>query len=115
VDVVVNMLASVVTATLAPLPTAPPWTLRTALRVGDDEAFVEGIVVGRGAAPSTIFGTLPSGAYALVSLTTRLPLGDGGLAVRATVDNAFDVTTARDANQLPLPGRLLFVGLEVRP
>jgi alanyl aminopeptidase len=34
---------------------------------------------------------------------------------RGDVDNAFDVRTARDQNLLPLPGRLAFVGLEVRP
>ena len=114
IDVTTSLLSSFVTATAAPLPTAPPYALRTALHLGDQRGFFEAVVVGRGAAPTTIFGTLPSPAYGLLNLMVRVPLNDA-LALIATVDNALDVTSARDSNLLPLPGRLVFVGLEVRP
>lgn len=109
-----TLLWSVVEATGAPLPTAPPLGLRSDVRVGTDDAFVGATVTGRGSAPSTIFGTLGSGAFVLVDLRARLPLAER-LAATFHVDNALDVRTARDQNLLPLPGRLAFVGLEVRP
>lgn len=114
VDVAGGLLTSHIDATGAPLPAAPPLSLRTALRLGDEQGHFTAVVVGRGSAPANIFGTLPSGAYALLNLGLRVPLGER-LALQLTVDNALDVTTARDANLLPLPGRLAFVGLEVRP
>ena len=114
VDIAGSLLHSHVDATNAPLPTAPPLVLRTALHLGDEQGFFEAVVVGRGAAPSTIFGTLPSPAYALLNLLVHVPLNDV-LALTATIDNALDVTTAKDSNLLPLPGRLAFVGFEVRP
>jgi len=109
-----TLLWSEVEATGAPLPTAPPLGLRSDARVGTDDAFVGATVTGRGSAPSTIFGTLGSGAFVLVDLRARLPLGER-LAATLHVDNALDVRTARDQNLLPLPGRLAFVGLEVQP
>lgn len=108
-----TLLWSVVQATGAPLPTAPPLGLRTDVQLGDEDAFVGATVTGRGSAPSTIFGTLGSGAFVLVDLRARLPLAST-LAATLHVDNALDVRTARDQNLLPLPGRLAFVGLEVR-
>jgi hypothetical protein len=114
VDVAGGVLASHVDVTAAPLPTAPPLSLRTALRLGDEQGHFTAVVVGRGSAPANIFGTLPSGAYALLNLGLRIPLGER-LALHLSVDNVLDVTTARDTNLLPLPGRLAFVGLEVRP
>jgi hypothetical protein len=108
-----TLLWSVVEATGAPLPTAPPLGLRTDVQLGDDDAFVGATVTGRGSAPSTIFGTLGSGAFVLVDLRARLPIAST-LAATLHVDNALDVRTARDQNLLPLPGRLAFVGLEVR-
>ncbi len=109
-----TLLWSEVEATGAPLPTAPPLGLRSDVVVGTTDAFVGATVLGRGSAPSTIFGTLGSGAFVLVDLRARLPLGEA-LALLLHVDNALDVRTARDQNLLPLPGRLAFVGLEVRP
>jgi len=108
-----TLLWSQVQATDAPLPTAPPVSLRTAITVGDDDAFTRATVTARGPAPSTIFGTLPSAPYALVDLMARVPLSPSvGLTVQ--VNNALDVQTATDVNLLPLPGRLVFLGLEVR-
>ncbi len=108
-----TLLWSQVQATDAPLPTAPPVSLRTAITVGDDDAFTRATITARGAAPSTIFGTLPSVPYTLVDLMARVPLSAAvGLTVQ--VNNALDVQTATDVNLLPLPGRLVFVGLEVR-
>lgn len=108
-----TLLWSQVEATDAPLPTAPPVSLRTAITVGDDDAFTRTTITARGAAPSTIFGTLPSVPYTMVDLMARFPLSAAvGLTVQ--VNNALDVQAATDVNLLPLPGRLVFVGLEVR-
>jgi outer membrane receptor protein involved in Fe transport len=114
VEQAATLLWSHVEATGAPLPTAPPLALRSTARVGADDAWVSCTVTGRGSAPSTIFGTLGSGAFVLVDLGARLPLGDR-VALTLAVDNALDVRHARDQNLLPLPGRLAAVGLEVRP
>lgn len=114
VEQAASLLWSEVVATHAPLPTAPPLSLRSRGRFGTDDAFAMVTVTGRGSAPSTIFGTLGSGAFVLVDLALRLPLAER-LALTVAVDNALDVRTARDQNLLPLPGRLAFVGLEVRP
>ncbi len=113
VDHVASLLASEVSATKAPLPGAPTWTLLSALRLGDEHAFAQASVDARGSSPSTIFGTLNSPAYALVHLRGRVPVDDA-VCVDVAVDNAFDMQDARDANLLPLPGRLFFVSLEVR-
>lgn len=113
-DVVANLLHSAVVATGSPLPGAPPFALLTSAVIGDAFTHVGITVTSRGAAPSTLFGTLPSPATTLVALTGTVAI-DEHLALTARVDNAFDVQTARDTNLIPLPGRLLFVGLEVRP
>jgi hypothetical protein len=113
VDTAASLLWSQVQATNAPLPTAPPLALRTAVTVGDDTAFTRATITARGAAPSTIFGTLPSAPYALVDVMARVPLSSS-LGLTMHVHNALDVQTATDVNLLPLPGRLLFIGLEVR-
>lgn len=109
-----TLLWSEVEATDAPLPTAPPLGMRSGVVVGTADAFVGATVLGRGSAPSTIFGTLGSGAFVLVDLRARLPLGEA-IALMLHVDNALDIRNARDQNLQPLPGRLAFVGLEVRP
>ena len=113
VETAASLLWSQVQATKAPLPTAPPLALRTAVTVGDDNAFTRATITARGAAPSTIFGTLPSAPYALVDVMARVPLSSS-LGLTMHVHNALDVQTATDVNLLPLPGRLLFIGLELR-
>jgi hypothetical protein len=113
VENVAALLWSEVEATKAPLPTAPNFTLLSRWRLGSPEAHAQLTVDARGQSPSTIFGTLQSPAYALIHLRGRVPVGDG-LGLALAVENALDVATARDANLLPLPGRLIFVSLELR-
>jgi hypothetical protein len=100
-------------ATGAPLPVAP--AIRALLRasVGTDEARLEGRLRARGASTTNLFGTLAVPAYAMVDIAGRLRLSPS-LGLSAELRNALDARDARDANLLPLPGRALFVSLEVR-
>ncbi|MBI1946769.1 MAG: TonB-dependent receptor [Deltaproteobacteria bacterium] len=111
----ITLLASRVDATGAPLPLAPPWTSRLALRAGEATgASVQAVLRARGPAASNAFGTLVAPAFALVDVVARAPLAPG-LWISGALVNALDVRDARDQNQLPLPGRLWLVGLEVVP
>jgi outer membrane receptor protein involved in Fe transport len=95
------------------LPAAPPVTLALAPRLGDEATWIRALGAVRGPVSSTLFGTLTSPGSALLDLAGRVPLGTG-LGALVTVQNVLDVRDARDQNLLPLPGRLLFVSLEVR-
>jgi outer membrane receptor protein involved in Fe transport len=99
------------------LPGAPPFVLRQVTHVGGTAGAVgfaglDVVVSGRGASASTLFGTLLAPGFVMVDLIGRYPLSPA-VGIKATVENAFDVTDARDSNLLPLPGRLFFVALEV--
>jgi hypothetical protein len=111
-DVAASVLASALSSTGAPLPGAPPVVLALAPRVGDDAAWVRAVFAARGPVSSTLFGSLKSPGSVLVDFEGRVPIGRG-LAAAVTVQNALDVRDARDLNLLPLPGRLVFVSLEV--
>ncbi len=113
VDVAGALLATSLDATGAPVPGAPPVVLACAPRVGDDQAFVGAVIAARGPVAATLFGTARSPGNVLVDAQARVPLGPG-LAATLLVQNAFDVRDARDQNLLPLPGRWMFVSLEVR-
>ncbi|MCC7073549.1 MAG: TonB-dependent receptor [Deltaproteobacteria bacterium] len=109
----IALLASRVDATGAPLPLAPPWSSRLALRAGERAAANMSVLVrARGPAASNAYGTLLAPAVALVDLAARAPLAPG-LWGSVALMNLLDVRDARDQNQLPLPGRLWFAGLEV--
>jgi hypothetical protein len=112
IDVSAGILASALSSTGAPLPGAPPVVFALAPRVGDGDGWVRAVIAARGPVSSTLFGTLQSPGSVLVDVDGRVPLGRG-LAAAVTVQNAFDVRDARDLNLLPLPGRLVFVSLEV--
>lgn len=114
-DLTASLLHSVVDATGAVLPGAPPFLLRQVTHVGSAGAGAAGldvVVSGRGASASTLFGTLLAPGFMLVDLVARYPLSPA-VGIKATIENALDVTDARDSNLLPLPGRLFFVALEV--
>lgn len=97
----------------APLPRFPPFLAQTQVRVGERfGAALWGTMRHRQGAPSTLFGTLATRPYTFFDLRTRIPVGRH-LAMTARVDNIFDVKSAQDANLLPLPGRTLFLSLEV--
>lgn len=108
-------LASRLDATLAPLPLAPPWSSRGTLRVGAQQGPQVAATLGaRGPVSSNHFGTLVAPAQALVDVVARAPLAPH-LWASAALTNVLDVQDARDQNQLPLPGRLWYLGLEVSP
>lgn len=112
--VVASALWSRVEETGAPLPLAPPFSSLLALRLGPAAGgHLTASVRSRGPAASNLFGTLVAAPYTLVDLVARLPV-DEHLDLGLSVLNALDVLDARDANQLPLPGRLAFLSLEVR-
>lgn len=114
VSLVATTLWSLVEETGEPLPLAPPFSSRIAVRLGStDGAYVTTSVRSRGAAASNLYGTLVAPAYSLVDVVARVPV-DEHLDLGVALTNVFDVLDARDANQLPLPGRLIFFSLEVR-
>lgn len=113
-EVTASALASRVDVTAAPLPVVPPLSARLSARLGERAgAGIYVVMHQRAAVTNNLYGTLRTPGYVLVDLISRLPLGDA-LAFTAALTNAFDVLDARDANLLPLPGRQLFVALEVR-
>lgn len=112
-DAVASLLWSRLETTGEALPLAPPFTSRLAMRLGPrDGGHLSAVVRARGAAPSNLYGTLVAAPYTLLDLLARLPLGPR-LELGVAVSNIFDVLDAREANQLPLPGRLVFLSLEV--
>lgn len=117
VDVTASLLSSSMNVTGAPLPQAPPFLLRTTATVGDAGDVGGGgldvVVTSRGASSSNLFGTLVAPGFTLLDLVARYPLSSS-VGLRATLQNVFDTQDVRDTNLLPLPGRLLFVGLEVK-
>lgn len=114
VRVVASALWSRVEETGAPLPLAPAFSSLLALRLGPAAGgHLTASVRSRGPAASNLYGTLVAAPYSLVDLVARLPV-DEHLDLGLSVMNALDVLDARDANQLPLPGRLVFLSLEVR-
>jgi len=113
VDVAASLLVTALASTGAPLPGAPPVALALAPRVGDDDGWLRALLAVRGPVSSTLFGTLTSPGTVLLDVEGRLPLAPR-LGVLVSLHNALDVRDARDQNLLPLPGRLVFVSLEVR-
>jgi hypothetical protein len=107
-----GLLWSALSSTGAPVPGAPPLVFACAPRLGDERAWVRAVVAARGPASSTLFGTLSSPGSVLVDVDGHVPLGER-LGVMLTVQNVLDVRNARDQNLLPLPGRLVFLSLEV--
>lgn len=113
-ELVSEALWSRVEESQAPLPLAPPFHSRVALRVGPrSTGHVTATLRSRGAASSNLYGTLVAPGYSMLDLAAHAPLAQR-LTLGIVISNVFDVLDARDANQLPLPGRLLFLSLEVR-
>jgi hypothetical protein len=122
-DVAASALSSRFLRTNAPLPGAPAFVGRASVTVGDvvDAGSAAGdlgprvslVFTGKSSSSANQFGTQRADPNLLVDLVGRYPIGTG-LALTARIDNAFDVVTAEDTLLLPLPGRLVFFGLEVR-
>jgi len=113
-EVTGQTLASFVEATGGALPVAPPFAAHMSAQLGNSRgAQLAATLRARAGAPSTLFGTLPTDGYALVDVTGRFPLGPA-VYLTAAVTNVLDTLDARDVNLLPLPGRQLFIAIEVR-
>lgn len=118
-DVAAAALSSRFLRTNAPLPGAPAFVGRASISVGDVDAAdalsprVSLVFTGKSSSSANQFGTQRADPNLLVDLVGRYPIGTG-LALTARIDNAFDIVTAEDTLLLPLPGRLVFFGLEVR-
>lgn len=114
-EAALGALASRLDATGAPLPLAPPWSSRGTLRLGPlGGPQLAATLRARGPVSSNHFGTLVAPAQALVDVVARAPLTQH-LWASAALTNALDARDARDQNQLPLPGRLWSLALEVSP
>ncbi len=112
-DVSGRLLHSQVFASGAPLPLAAPVQGRGRLALGPPTA-TRVLVTARHRGPtaSNLFGTLKTPAYTLFDLGLSHPLGPG-VAVSVSAQNVFNRTDAADMYLFPLPGRVVFVGLEV--
>jgi hypothetical protein len=112
-DTRARLLLSLVEATGAPLPVAPPFHARSTLRLGALAGpHVSTIVHSRGGSSANLFGTLRVAPYTLVDVIAVWPILPS-LALTGACSNIFDARDAQDANLLPLPGRQVFVALEV--
>lgn len=100
-------------STNSPLPQSPAFLGFTKIRIGKEE-IVSLAVSSRYRTSSTakMFGTLRSPGYALFDaiLSTRF-LKELGMSV--SVSNIFNVKTARDTYEIPLPGTVVFGQIEV--
>jgi hypothetical protein len=113
IDTRARLLLSLVEATGAPLPVAPPFHARTTLRLGAlSGPHVATIVHARGGSSANLFGTLNVAPYTLTDVVAVWPILPS-LSLSGALTNIFDVRDAQDGNLLPLPGRQLFVALEV--
>jgi hypothetical protein len=113
-ELVAAALLSHLEATGAPLPGAPPLSARLRGRFGPaGGAHIDAQLRHRGSTTANLHGTLEVPAYSLLDLVAVFPVSER-LRLMSAITNALDVLDARDANLLPLPGRQIFVSLEVR-
>ena len=107
-----QFIASKMLSTGAPLPTVPPWSSVLTLRVGEADKICGWLKINyRDGVSSNLFGTLRTSAYWLTDLIIKIPL-TSSITLNASANNIFNMLTARDSNQIPLPGRAFFISLE---
>jgi outer membrane receptor for ferrienterochelin and colicin len=73
---------------------------------------VASVVHSRSGTGANLFGTLRTAPYTLVDVIAVWPLFSS-VALTGALSNVLDVRDAQDANLLPLPGRQVFVAVEV--
>ncbi len=100
-------------ATGAPLPQAPSFMGLTRMRIGTEDFLSLSLQSRyRSSAAANIYGTLISKPYALFDAVAAARLFEY-LGLSLSVTNIFNVKTARDTYETPLPGTIFFGQIEV--
>lgn len=108
-----SLLSTKNKATNAPLPQAPWFMGLTKLRFGTEDIVALSIQSRyRGNATANIYGTLHSKPYALFDAIVSAQVVQH-VGVSLSVTNIFNVKTARDIYEIPLPGTVFFGQIEV--
>lgn len=108
-----SFLYTKVRETDAPLPQAPPFLGLSKVRLGPDD-FINVTLQSRYRGPSTanLSGTIKTDPYILVDAVLRTPIYKK-LQASFSVNNIFNITTARDTYEMPLPGTVFFGQIEL--
>ncbi len=108
-----SLLFTRVKATNAPLPQAPPFLGFSKLRFGTED-FINLSLLSRYRGPTSanMNGTLKTKAYALIDtiLSARVYKK---VTTSFSVSNIFNIKTARDIYEMPLPGTIFFGQVEL--
>lgn len=108
-----SVLWTKVKATGAPLPQAPPFLGLTKVRLGFEDAFTLSLQSRyRGATTANMYGTLRTKPYALFDAWLSARFFDR-IGLSLSISNIFNVKTAQDTYETPLPGTVLFGQFEV--
>jgi hypothetical protein len=100
-------------ATDAPLPEAPAFMGLSKIRFGMEDVVALSLQSRyRGTAYGTIYGTLPSKPYILFDAVLSAKTLEF-LNLSLSVTNIFNIKTARDTYETPLPGTVFFGQIEV--
>ncbi len=107
------LLYSRVKATSAPLPQAPPFLGLSRIRFGYED-FINLSLQSRyrGSTSANIYGTLKTKPYFLVDSIISAQLIER-LNISLSVTNIFNIKTARDIYEMPLPGTVFFGQIEL--
>jgi hypothetical protein len=100
-------------ATNAPLPNAPSFLGIVKARFGDEDKTCFSLQSRyRSSSTSDSYGRLKSSPYAIfdAALSTRLL---GHMVLSISINNIFNVKTARDVYEIPLPGTIIFGQIEI--
>ncbi|MCP4500043.1 MAG: TonB-dependent receptor [Deltaproteobacteria bacterium] len=107
-------LLSEVDATGAPLPSATPFSHRLSATLGQaHRAHFRVSLRHRSRTPANLFGTLFTPSYSLVDVQAAFPVTDAAM-VRISASNILNELQAKDAYLFPLPGRQIFLSVEVK-
>lgn len=100
-------------ATNAPLPQAPSFLGLTKIRFGSEDFLALSLQSRyRGSSNGNIYGTLVSKPYALFDAVASAWLFDH-VGLSLSVTNIFNVKTAQDVYETPMPGTVFFGQIEV--
>lgn len=108
-----SLLATKIKATNAPLPHAPAFSGLSKIRFGSDDYLALSLQSRyRTSATSTIYGTLLSKPYILFDAFMSARFFDR-LSLSLSISNIFNIKTARDSYEIPLPGTVFFTQFEI--
>ncbi|MCA9508897.1 MAG: TonB-dependent receptor [Myxococcales bacterium] len=108
-----SFLYTKVKETNAPLPQAPPFLGLSKLRIGPQD-FINFSILSRYRGPTSanLNGTLKTDAYALVDAIISARVFKKA-TTSFSVSNIFNVKTARDTYEMPLPGTIFYAQIEL--